>query len=81
MRKVAEAGLKKTERSTAVEKKVGNVIKNVSTFKDLINQAIQAVLQAAILWVGVSLAFKVRFFIRKCCIVIKDIAAAFKPVY
>lgn len=65
MRKVAENELKKTERSTAIQEKVNGVIQTVSPFKQVIDQIVQFVPQAAVPWAGVSLAFEVGLAIIK----------------
>lgn len=72
MRKVAEDGLKKTQRSTAIQERVSNVIRTVSPFKKVIDQIVQLVPQAAVPWAGVSLAFEVGFSISNCCVVTKS---------
>lgn len=66
MRRVAEAGLKKTERSTNFQERVNNVIQTVSPFKQMIDQVVKVVPQAAVPWVGVSLAFEVIFSMTNC---------------
>lgn len=69
MRKVAENELEKTERSTAIQERVNNVIQTVSPFKEVIDQIVQFVPQAAVPWAGVSLAFEVGLSMSNCCVV------------
>lgn len=52
-------GLRKTEKAAAVNSKVDGTLKSISLVKEVIGKALQASPEAALAWVGVSLALEV----------------------
>ncbi|KAF4986731.1 hypothetical protein FGRMN_10696 [Fusarium graminum] len=59
MRKVAELGLEKTKRSTAIHEKINGAMEIVYPLKKLVDQIVPVIPQAAVPWAGISLAFEI----------------------
>ncbi|KAF6802727.1 nwd1 protein [Colletotrichum sojae] len=59
MRRVAEAGLKKTERSTAVQQKINDGMQVISPLRDVIDQVVKVSEPAGMAWVGVSFVVEI----------------------
>jgi len=59
MRKLAQAGLKKTEKEAKAKQKIGNAMQVVLSAKDIVSSAVQAMPQAALAWTGVCFALQI----------------------
>ncbi|KAM0555880.1 hypothetical protein ACHAPJ_006282 [Fusarium lateritium] len=58
MRNAVQAGLSKTERSTAIQEDVHGLIQAFDPVVEMMNQIVQVVPQAAVAWVPISLVYQ-----------------------
>jgi len=59
MRKLAQAGLQKTDKEAKAKQKIGDAMQVVLSAKETVSSAIEAIPQAALAWTGVCFALQI----------------------